>query len=42
MKQTISFITLGVADLARSRAFYKTLDWQESSASQVNLGSESI
>lgn len=34
MKQTISFITLGVADLARSRIFYKTLGWQESSASQ--------
>ena len=34
MKQTISFITLGVADLARSRAFYKALGWQESSASQ--------
>jgi catechol 2,3-dioxygenase-like lactoylglutathione lyase family enzyme len=34
MKQTISFITLGVADLARSRAFYKDLGWQESAASQ--------
>lgn len=34
MKQTISFITLGVSDLARSRAFYKALGWQESSASQ--------
>lgn len=34
MKQTISFITLGVADLARSRAFYKALGWQESTASQ--------
>ena len=34
MKQAISFITLGVADLARSRAFYKALGWQESSASQ--------
>lgn len=34
MKQTISFITLGVADLARSRAFYKALGWQESAASQ--------
>lgn len=34
MQQTISFITLGVADLARSRAFYNRLGWQESSASQ--------
>lgn len=34
MNQTISFITLGVADLARSRAFYKALGWQESPASQ--------
>ena len=34
MNQTISFITLGVSDLARSRAFYKALGWQESSSSQ--------
>ena len=34
MQQKIHFITLGVADLARSRAFYKALGWQESSASQ--------
>ncbi|PKO88137.1 MAG: glyoxalase [Betaproteobacteria bacterium HGW-Betaproteobacteria-12] len=34
MKQTISFITLGVADLQRSRDFYRQLGWQESSASQ--------
>ena len=37
MKQTISFITLGVADLARSRTFYKALGWQESSASQEGI-----
>jgi len=37
MKQSISFITLGVADLARSRAFYKALGWQESSASQEGI-----
>ena len=37
MKQAISFITLGVADLARSRAFYKALGWQESSASQETI-----
>ena len=34
MKQAISFITLGVRDLARSRAFYRALGWRESSASQ--------
>ena len=37
MKQTISFITLGVSDLARSRAFYRALGWQESSASQAEI-----
>ena len=31
MKQTISFITLGVRDLARSRRFYSDLGWKESS-----------
>ncbi len=34
MRQTISFVTLGVADLERSRRFYRALDWRESSASQ--------
>ncbi len=34
MQQTISFVTLGVAKLQRSRDFYKALGWQESSASQ--------
>ncbi len=37
MRQTISFITLGVTDLARSRAFYAALGWQESSASQPGI-----
>jgi uncharacterized protein len=37
MKQTISFITLGVNDLARSRAFYQALGWQESAASQTEI-----
>jgi len=37
MKQTISFVTLGVADLARSRRFYKALGWQESSGSQQEV-----
>jgi len=34
MKQTLSFVTLGVADLPRSRAFYRALGWRESSGSQ--------
>lgn len=37
MQQTISFITLGVADLARSRAFYRALGWQESVGSQESV-----
>ena len=37
MKQNIHFITLGVTDLARSRAFYKALGWRESSASQDEI-----
>lgn len=37
MKQAISFITLGVADLARSRAFYRALGWRESSGSQAEV-----
>ena len=37
MKQTISFITLGVGDLARSRAFYAALGWHESSGSQPEV-----
>lgn len=37
MKQIVSFITLGVSDLARSRAFYKALGWHESSGSQAEI-----
>ena len=37
MRQTISFISLGVADLARSRAFYAALGWRESSGSQAEV-----
>ena len=37
MRQNISFITLGVADLARSRAFYAALGWRESSGSQPEI-----
>lgn len=37
MKQTVSFITLGVSDLARSRRFYGALGWKESSGSQAEI-----
>ncbi len=37
MKQTISFITLGVGDLQRSRDFYRRLGWRESPASQEGV-----
>ena len=37
MKQAISFVTLGVADLERSRRFYKALGWIESSGSQAEV-----
>lgn len=33
MKQTISFVTLGVSNLERSRRFYQALGWNESSGS---------
>ncbi|MEY2633410.1 MAG: hypothetical protein RIR00_2064, partial [Pseudomonadota bacterium] len=34
MKQSLSFVTLGVSDLARSRRFYQALGWRESASSQ--------
>lgn len=37
MRQTLSFLTLGVRDLSRSRAFYRALGWQESSSSQESI-----
>lgn len=37
MKQSITFITLGVADLQRSRDFYRRLGWRESAASQEGV-----
>ena len=38
MDQRVSIVTLGVADLARSRKFYcEELGWQESSASQPSI-----
>lgn len=37
MKQAISFVTLGVTDLDRSRRFYKALGWKESSGSQAEV-----
>lgn len=33
MEQRVSLVTLGVADLARSRDFYRSLGWSESAAS---------
>ena len=37
MKQAISFVTLGVSDLARSRQFYAALGWKESSSSSADI-----
>ena len=37
MEPRISLITLGVADLARSRAFYETMGWRASGASQPEI-----
>lgn len=37
MRQIISFVTLGVGDLARSRRFYGDLGWRESSGSQAEV-----
>ena len=34
MEQRVSLITLGVADVARARAFYEALGWRASPASQ--------
>jgi uncharacterized protein len=37
MDPRITLITLGVTDLARSRAFYETLGWKASAASQSEV-----
>ena len=37
MESRISLITLGVADVARSRAFYEALGWRASSASTAEV-----
>lgn len=37
MEQRLSLITLGVADIARSRRFYETLGWRASDASQADV-----
>jgi uncharacterized protein len=37
MDQRVSFITLGVSDLARSKAFYERLGWIASPASQDSI-----
>jgi uncharacterized protein len=34
MEQRLSFVTLGVADLARSRAFYERLGWKPARAGE--------
>jgi uncharacterized protein len=37
MEQRLSLVTLGVRDLAASRAFYKRLGWKESPASNAEV-----
>lgn len=37
MDQRLSLLTLGVADLARSRRFYEALGWRASAASQPEI-----
>jgi uncharacterized protein len=37
MEQRVSLITLGVEDVARSRAFYEALGWKASAASQEEV-----
>jgi predicted lactoylglutathione lyase len=37
MEQRVSLITLGVADVARSRRFYEALGWHASGASQEDV-----
>lgn len=37
MDQRVSFITLGVTDLARARGFYERLGWEASPASQDSI-----
>lgn len=37
MEQRLSVVTLGVADVARARAFYEALGWRASSASTADV-----
>lgn len=37
MEQRLTLVTLGVADVARSRAFYEALGWKASAASQDSV-----
>jgi uncharacterized protein len=37
VEQRLSLITLGVADVARSRRFYEALGWRASGASQDDV-----
>ena len=39
MEQRVSLITLGVADVARSRAFYQALGWTTSAEETPTLSS---
>jgi uncharacterized protein len=38
MEQRVSLVTLGVADLARAREFYRRMGWVESPASMDEVG----
>ncbi len=37
MKQRLSLVTLGVADLGRARAFYEALDWRTGAAPEDDV-----
>jgi catechol 2,3-dioxygenase-like lactoylglutathione lyase family enzyme len=37
MEQRVSLVTLGVADLARSRAFYESLGWKSSAEPEADV-----
>lgn len=37
MRQRVSFVTLGVADVAAARAFYERLGWRASKSSNANV-----
>ena len=37
MKQRVSLVTLGVADLGRARAFYEALGWRTGAAAEDDV-----